>query len=218
MRKPVVKLVTARKAPQNWLKNALPLFKTGIRKLNIDDICAYLCVSKATFYKAYNSKDEFVAAVVSDCLHSLFEKNQELVNRDIDFCDRYLNFMFLTLELSQSITAKLMADIKLMYPESFAKISRFMQSCDENFIQFYREGVEHKILETYDPMFIAALNRTMFNEFTHPEFLLSNNLTFQQACCNLIRMNVDAHFSGNHPKAAEIKARLIQRMAQLTVE
>jgi AcrR family transcriptional regulator len=61
------------------------LFKFGIRKLTVEDICRESGVSKMTFYRYYDSKMDIVLFILNSMMEESLDAYREIMDRDILF-------------------------------------------------------------------------------------------------------------------------------------
>ncbi len=61
------------------------LFKFGVRKLTIDDICRESSVSKATFYKFYENKLDMVLYLLEDLTSHSCQEYRKIMDSDLPF-------------------------------------------------------------------------------------------------------------------------------------
>jgi len=200
---------------QEWVKKLLGLFHGGLRNVKAGDIAQYLGVSKPTLYKYYSSKDEIVSAVVGYTIDTIEEKNKNLGKTHLSFKQRYLDFMLNSLEISLLVSNELLDDLKTYYPKDFERILNMVKDCDNQFYDFYKEGIEKGIVRNIHPSVITLSNHRVLTEILQPNFLMQNELTFQDAFNSFVQLQLYGIFTDGNEESVEIQKTLKAKLKEI---
>ena len=149
---------------------ATQFYKTGIRNVSIDDVCAELRISKKTFYQYFKKKEELVDAVIA------YEQEQhvEKVQKSIKDKNAIEVFIFMIKEIKKTAECApfmLWYDLKKYYPALFQKYDqikteRIKTAFEENIRQgiregYYRENLDIELLSFFHSIQIRNIFETM---------------------------------------------------------
>ncbi|NLN47656.1 MAG: TetR/AcrR family transcriptional regulator, partial [Clostridiales bacterium] len=63
-------------------------FKHGVKRVTIEEICEKADVSKVTFYRYFNNKEDIVRQIRDELMTAGFSKYDEIIARDIPFPEK----------------------------------------------------------------------------------------------------------------------------------
>ncbi len=116
----------------------------GIRSVSMDDIAAYLGMSKKTIYQYFNDKDELVEAVVDD----IIDTNQCVCNDDREKADNAVHEIFLVMEMMaemfKTMNPSILFDMQKYHPAAFVK---FQKHRNDYIYNVCRQNLERGITE-----------------------------------------------------------------------
>jgi len=125
--------------------------QSGVRNISIDEVCSELRISKKTFYKHFQQKEDLIGAVIEENKQQHFEKfEKNLRNKNaID------SLIFIIKELKKNSDCEphqLWFDIQKYYPKIFEKyeimkIEAIRIGFEQNLIQGIEDGYYRQNLD-----------------------------------------------------------------------
>jgi AcrR family transcriptional regulator len=125
--------------------------QSGVRNISIDEVCSELRISKKTFYKHFQQKEDLIGAVIEENKQQHFEKfEKNLRNKNaID------SLIFIIKELKKNSDCEphqLWFDIQKYYPKIFEKyeimkIEAIQIGFEQNLIQGIEDGYYRQNLD-----------------------------------------------------------------------
>jgi len=132
------------------------LFKYGIKRVTVEEICEKANVSKVTFYKYFHNKDDLVMAILQNWLEEGVRVFTAIRDENIPFMDKMLKLIRLKLATAQE------------YSDEF--IDELMGT-NENLKQFYQSATM-KTMELVTDFFKEAQREGQFRKTVPPEFYI----------------------------------------------
>ncbi|MEZ4884298.1 MAG: TetR/AcrR family transcriptional regulator [Chitinophagales bacterium] len=100
------------KSQKAVLQSAKTLFwKHGIRRVTVEEICKEAEVSKMTFYRNFNNKNEVAQQILEDLANEGFEQYQAIMRQEIPFPEKVTQLIELKHETSDGISQEFVSDI-----------------------------------------------------------------------------------------------------------
>ena len=123
------------------VSSALELFQRfGIRRISIEELCQTAGVSKMTFYKYYNNKNDLVKFIWGTGIEQGMQRFEEIKTMDIPFEKK----LRLVLQLKDETTTKISHDFALDYFSASDDLNEFFQGLIHktitSFLQFIKEA------------------------------------------------------------------------------
>jgi AcrR family transcriptional regulator len=167
---------------KEWIDKLTVLFlKNGIKKVSMDRVVVHLGVSKATFYRFFESRDVLIEKVIENYLSQFQGFEKILHDKSKDYFQRFQEaFAFFTKPLSNTNNLFL-RDLKEYYPKQLDKINEFQNSILKELEIFYKEGIEKKYIVNVNISIMLAMDKAMIWQLTDGSFLQKNQLTIAQA-------------------------------------
>lgn len=106
-------------------KTALELFrKFGIKSVTVNDITSTLAISKKTFYKHFNSKEELLEQLIDDTIHG-FKQNVLILKLKHKGLDQFLWISYYHMFWLRTFSQVMIFDIKKYYPDLTQRYNSF---------------------------------------------------------------------------------------------
>ncbi|MDP3445267.1 MAG: TetR/AcrR family transcriptional regulator [Ignavibacteria bacterium] len=106
------------------LLNAKELFwKYGISRVTVDEICLAAGLSKMSFYRNFNNKNELAEKVLTDELKKGFDDYQKIMSRSISFPEKIKKIVLLKHESTNNISEEFIKDI---YQKNEAELTKLI--------------------------------------------------------------------------------------------
>lgn len=132
------------------------LFKYGIKRVTVEEICEKSNVSKVTFYKYFHNKDELVMKILEDWVEAGIREFLEIRDENIPFMEKIAKFIKLHLSLTHT------------YSHEF--IEEIMES-NENLKDFFNK-VSLKSMGLVMDFFSEAQKEGLFRKSVPPDFYI----------------------------------------------
>ena len=128
------------------IEGAAELFRVyGIKSVTMDAIASHIGISKRTIYEIFSDKDELLKAV----LHSMAEKQRELVVKVLGETDNAIKAIFRLLEINrehfQSMSPAFQNDLKKFHNDVLIKSDSCEMPDYRNHIQVIERGIREKL-------------------------------------------------------------------------
>lgn len=132
------------------------LFKYGIKRVTVEEICEKAKVSKVTFYKYFQNKDDLVMTILQDWLEEGVRVFTAIRDENIPFMDKMLKLIRLKLATAQEYGDEFIEEIL---------------GTNENLRQFYKNATM-KTMELVTDFFKEAQKEGQFRKGVPPEFYI----------------------------------------------
>ena len=96
-------------------------------------------------------------------------------------------------------------DIKELYSDLWEKIQLSIFKRNENIVKIYQNSIEAKILENVNPNLLVLQDEVFFSQITQNNFLVTRNLTIQQAIEDYFYLRVNQLFIEKEKKNILLK-------------
>lgn len=186
------------------IKIAVVVRQRGVNILKIDDFTKYMDISKATFYKYFKDKNDVVNCFVEKYIESSINFNEY---EDNTLLDKDLYFLIFQKILYQFTVGSqiFLNDIKELYSDLWEKIQLSIFKRNENIVKIYQNSIEAKILENVNPNLLVLQDEVFFSQITQNNFLVTRNLTIQQAIEDYFYLRVNQLFIEKEKKNILLK-------------
>jgi AcrR family transcriptional regulator len=159
--------------------------KKGFRSLTVDEIARWAGVSKRTVYRRFSSKDEILEAVVDDFLQAVAQQSDQVIHsgQDVTMVMRQMMNYLITGDKS-IISQRVLEDLSRYYPQLWQKIDDFRMDRIKLVIALAEQ--QRSIRTEVDPLIFSTIILLAIKTIIDPEFLVKNQLNFQDAMEQLI--------------------------------
>lgn len=156
--------------------------KDGFQQLRMDDISKCMDVSRATMYKYFSSKEDVISGIVRIYVDYI---ERLVIHYDYEE-EVYFGICFQELfeqstSLIEYVTDSFTQDLQSAYPDLHKTLMSTLQKRDQQSLQFYRLGKERGIFNPINETFILLQDILLLREVTSVKYLLSNQITIQNA-------------------------------------
>ena len=87
------------------------LWKHGLRRVTVEEICSEAGVSKMTFYRFFSNKNQVAEKVLEDFLNESLQKYRNIMQQEISFADKMKLLILIKKETSNDISEEFIKDI-----------------------------------------------------------------------------------------------------------
>lgn len=159
----------------------------GFYRISMDELSVRAGVSKRTIYRYFESKEAIIEAVIDNFLTRVGREMDEVISSDAppeEMLSRIMNIFF---RIGRTIINPLvMNDLRTHYPNFWKKIDDYRMTKIHLVIQaVFQQNGEGRIRD-FDPRIVSTIIITSIQTILNPEFILSNNLNFEDAVYQLI--------------------------------
>ena len=192
------------------LKISSIIREQGFAQMKIDDFTKYMDISKATFYKHFQSKDEVV-----ECYVRLFIKDfidfidiDENISIDIDFYIKLLKKLLLHFIYASQV---FLTDIRELYSELWKEMQFSILKRNKLLIKIFENSIEKNIIRKVNPRLLIAQEEIYFSEITRNSFLVSRGITAEEAISDYFILRINQLFV-NPDKLLPLSEKTVEQL------
>lgn len=153
-----MKSVKEQKSYVALTSSAKTLFwKYGFGRVTVEEICKEAKISKMTFYRIFNNKNEIALQVLNDTLERNMQEYRTIMNQDIPFAERIKQVISLKFRETKDIGEEFIRDI-------YSKADSDLRNCIEKYKQTGTEEFLNDLLK--------AQKNNWIRQDIKPEFIL----------------------------------------------
>jgi AcrR family transcriptional regulator len=186
---------------KEWINKLTQLFlKNGIKKVSMDRVVVHLGVSKATFYRFFESRDILIERIIENYLQQFDGFEKILHNEEKDYFERFVEtFAFFSKPLI-GLNNAFLRDLKEYYPKQLEKITQFQNKILEELAKYYKTGIEKKYIVDSNIHILLAMDKAMIWQLTDGSFLQKNQLSISEAFEQYFRIKFQGLIPRDHGK------------------
>ncbi|PKM88790.1 MAG: hypothetical protein CVU87_06745 [Firmicutes bacterium HGW-Firmicutes-12] len=159
----------------------------GFYRVSMDELSARAGVSKRTIYRYFQSKEDIIEAVIDNFLSSVGAEIDGILSTNNEPEQILSSIMNVFYRVGRTIINPIvMRDLRTHYPHFWKKIDEYRMNRVHHVIQAILQKNEAPTIRDYDPCIITALVISSIQTILTPEFILSNNLSFEGTVLQLI--------------------------------
>ncbi len=166
-------------------------FKSGIRKVTMEDIAIKMGISKRTIYETIKNKDELISICLQGLSENYKKRHLEIKANSANVIEHIITAMKKGIIEFTSINPLFFKDLKKYYPEHYAKF--FIEQSDKIYTGIYnnlsdgmeegifRQDIEKKIVaEIFLVQLITVSNKNRFNDqkYNYPDVIQNLIINF----------------------------------------
>lgn len=186
---------------KKWIEKLTILFlKNGIKKVSMDRVVVHLGVSKATFYRFFESRDILIEKIIENYLQQFEGFEKILHDEQRDYFQRFVDtFAFFSKPLI-GLNNVFLKDLKEYYPKQLEKINNFQNQILEELKKYYTVGIQKKYIVDCNISILLAMDRAMIWQLTDGSFLQRNQLSISEAFEQYFRIKFQGLIPRNYGK------------------
>jgi AcrR family transcriptional regulator len=146
----------------------------GYSKVSTAQFASDLKISKATFYKHFNSKEELLFAVLDDFYNSFEEEIQNLIDEDgLEITEKVQSFMLIVKKRFSRLHPSVVKDFRRAVPEAYAHLEERRRSIiTGTLLGLFEQGAEDGFFRSdIPPIIIAKVLIQAMEHLEHPEVI-----------------------------------------------
>jgi len=165
----------------------------GFYSPTVDELAAAAGVSKRTLYRYFHSKEEIITTTLEVFMQEMHEFFQTLLAQNLP-AEETMSHLFKTLLANGQFifNPSSLEDLRAHYPFLWERLDRFRMQRIQEFLKYMIEKSDRGNLHHIDPRLLAAVVQASIQATINPDFLLSNNLSFEDAATQLSRFWIAA--------------------------
>lgn len=177
----------------------------GFYRVTMDELAAHARVSKRTIYRHFSSKDEIVEALLDRFMNSITVKIDQTISSAEKPSDMLLGVISLVVQHGRFMFNELVLDdLRRYYPELWKKIELFRaEKIQQKLLKALTERYEGNGLREIDTRILGAAFLASVQAVVNPEFILSNNLSFEDTAKQLIELFMYGIINDNPDSATQ---------------
>jgi AcrR family transcriptional regulator len=177
-------------------------FDDGFARVPVDEITSQLGMSKKTFYRYFDRKEDLVQAIVERMLADAGMRVQEIAGMDAPFPEKLDALVRLVGDVFKTISKSLLRDLQVHMPETWAHIQSFrreriMSTWTALFDEGKRTGYVRQ--EINQRVFLLAIYSTI-EGIINPTVLANESFSADEALQSIVTMFLAGILT---PEAAE---------------
>jgi AcrR family transcriptional regulator len=167
----------------------------GFHNMSMDDLAARAGVSKRTVYRYFPAKEAVIEATLDSFMDEVASKADQLLQTEKEptrLLSSLLNYLFMH---GQFVTNPYsFHDLRVYYPSLWQKIDRFRLERIRSVLCPININEESVLIGGVDSRIISAVILASVQTVLNPDFVLGNNLTFEETARQLSKLLVSAVF------------------------
>ncbi len=104
------------------------IWKHGIRRINVDDICSEAGVSRMTFYKYFRNKNELALDVLQTFYDESMKRYEEIMKSEVEFPEKARQLILMKIEGTNDLSKEFVTDIFNMQASELSTGARLVSS------------------------------------------------------------------------------------------
>jgi AcrR family transcriptional regulator len=164
--------------------------RNGFARLSVDELTASMGMSKKTFYKVFESKEQMIGQFVDRTMGEIGGALDRIIATDVGFVDK-LNAVMADLgTISQRIDSLLASDIHRMMPHLWERIEEFRRrKIHDNFSRLIAQGVQEGYVrkDLHQRLLILAYIACI-QAVVRPSVLSEESFSAKEAIQQIVRM------------------------------
>jgi AcrR family transcriptional regulator len=158
----------------------------GFYSQTVDELAAAAGVSKRTIYRYFHSKEEIIETTLEAFMQEIHAFFPPLFKQNSPPEETLSQLLKMLLTNGQFIfNPSSLEDLRVHYPFLWERLDRFRMQRIQEFLEYMIAKSDRGNLLQIDPRLLAAVIQASIHATINPDFLLSNNLSFEDATTQL---------------------------------
>lgn len=196
-----------------WVERLMPFFsQNGFSNLTMDHLAIQLGISKATFYKYFESKESLISVIVDMKISEISQYRTIFENRDLPYKERFFSGLEIASRSMTDVSNIFLSDLKSEYPQMWRKIDAFKTEALESLIFFYQEGMSLNVFkEGINPSVLVLTDHLMLSSINDPALLRKYQISLKQFFTEYFLMKCMAIFRDDNPEEYRTRLQMIAK-------
>jgi AcrR family transcriptional regulator len=154
-------------------------FERGFRDVSVEELCKIIGISKVTFYRYFENRDELAETVFDELYAEVFPIIDAILNSDNSIEEVLETYYVVAIEFASSkISIQMMADIEILMPQKYETLRKYEF---DQMIKLLKRGQDEGLVrQSIDPEVVIRLIEELFGSVYKHSFLIANNFTVNQ--------------------------------------
>ncbi len=152
----------------------------GIRRITVDQLSRECGISKKSFYKYFQSKDELIWIVIREKFDQLRKDFRDVEKQEGDPLKRLYRFVEIALIQFGAVSTPMLEDVQKFYPQINEELERFKSERITMIKDTVREGITSGVFENINLSIVAGFLTGAISNVLNPHFILENNLSVDE--------------------------------------
>lgn len=167
----------------------------GLGQVTMEELAARAGMSKRTVYRYFASKEEVIEKAVEALILRIASQAEEIIKGEEDPRKAVTEILrYLTRQASSVITRQSLDDLRKHYPFLWQKIDRLRTERLEWLVRELVHCSPKEEVKSIDPRIVAAAMIASVQAVVNPDFIVDNNLTFEDTTTQLVNLFLLALF------------------------
>ncbi|MFF2481314.1 TetR/AcrR family transcriptional regulator [Paenibacillus sp. NPDC058071] len=183
---------------KRYVQLIIPVIKkTGISQLKMDNVAAYMEISKATLYKYFSTKDELIGTIVDEYISYFDEGDKIVLDHELDYPSRFIKIFEASLTAAIYISDIFINDLKKLHPELYERILEIYRNRANKLEAFIHSGIKDGVFNEIDATLFMMQDEVMLRRIIDPAFSVQYDMTLKQALFNYYNLKKHQLFKGH---------------------
>jgi AcrR family transcriptional regulator len=161
----------------------------GFHNVNMDELAAQAGISKRTLYRHFPSKEAVIEATLDSFMAQVADEVERILQSEPEPAHILSGLMqYLFIHGKFIINPQSFTDLKQHYPRLWQKIDQFRMNRIKAILAFINSNGEAALDPEIDPRIITAVILASIQAVLNPDFVLTNNLTFEETARQLSKL------------------------------
>ena len=161
----------------------------GLYSLTVDEIAARAGISKRTLYRYFRSKEEIIETTIFEFVNEMTVNIRQVLHSEDDptvIINSLLVNVFSRAQLF--LTNQVLSDMRQYYPHLWERINRYRSEKMQETVKILIEKSGKSSNGEVNPKIISTVIIASINSVATPEFIIGNNLTFDETINQLVKV------------------------------
>jgi len=174
-------------ARERLIAACLDLLRTkGLKRFTMDELALRAGMSKRTVYRYFGSKEEIIEKAVESLMYKVAWQAQEIIQSEKDPKEAVADMLeYLIRQASSILTRETLDELRSHYPFLWQKIDRLRTERLEWLARELVARSPRQEVKSIDLRIIASSIIASVQAVVNPDFILDNNLTFEETVTQL---------------------------------
>ena len=164
------------------LEGTIQVYNRKGLKFTMDDIAAWLGISKKTIYTVFETKAALFLAMVDYLFDSIKESEAAVVeNPALGTLEKIKRILGVMPESYRNIDFRQLYELKGKYPVIYAKVEERLENGWETTIALLEQGMEEGVIRPVKIPLVKMMLEAAIEQFFQRDILIRQNLGYQEA-------------------------------------
>ncbi len=174
------------------LEGTIQVYNRKGLKFTMDDIAAWLGISKKTIYTVFETKEALFLAMVDYLFDSIKESEAAVVeNPALGTLEKIKKILGVMPESYRNIDFRQLYELKGKYPVIYAKVEERLENGWEITISLLEQGMEEGVIRPVKIPLVKMMLEAAIEQFFQRDILIRQNLGYQEALEEVVGILVE---------------------------